>query len=575
MQKADIVIKNAVVFTADGNNSIASTLAIKENIIIYVGDNAEDFISKHTKIIDYNGKTILPGMIDAHMHPMFHYRRMFQMDLLPFFELQALKSYITNYIAEHQDLVGYTGIGYHASLFGKTGPRKEFLDEICSDKPILFQSSEGHAVWANSKALELAGFSEKDDEYGKFVVRDKDNFPTGVLKEAAGAAANMALASIMPEVTEDLYEKALKDLQNRFISQGVTTVADASVREVYANVYSKLAKSGELKFRIRGYWWLSTSSMDTEEYLAKAHRRLVRHKEFECFNFQMNGFKLFVDLVMDEYTSFMQEPYAFDKNYYGHKTWQNEDDLFKIVRVLDELNMQTHYHQTGNAALSYLCDVLEKVEKVNGKRDSRHLVAHVQFVNDEDKIRMAQLGLSAIVAPYWALVERSIYWEKIVPAVGEALASKQYPIQSLLDKGINTAVHSDYFVSEPHWGRCLFGSITRTMPKAFFDMMYGNDSSKTYTIDFEHEMGIDIVGPMPSKLECTTLVDAIRMATINGAKALFMEEEVGSIEVGKRADIVGFSQNIFELDIMELAEIEPEFTMIDGEVLYSCSDLFD
>ena len=238
-------------------------------------------------------------------------------------------------------------------------------------------------------------------------------------------------------------------------------------------------------------------------------------------------------------------------------------DLFTRI---DKAGFQLHVHQIGDAAATYTLDAIEKVVAANGARDSRHSFAHVQFLNDNDIQRMADLKMNAIIAPYWMAMD-DYYWDIYKPVLGEERANNMYPAQSLFDAGINTAIHSDFFVTEPDPGWLIYGALTRTVPQKIADMWY-EGMDLTRTTDINYPMEEMLIGPLPPHNERITLDEVLRAATYNGAYANFMEGEVGSIEVGKKADIIMFSEDLFELDVEDLANVLPIMTIFDGKIVY-------
>ena len=170
-----------------------------------------------------------------------------------------------------------------------------------------------------------------------------------------------------------------------------------------------------------------------------------------CIRDRVNTFKFFADQVLEEATAYIDGEYS--EEYGGGKGLNVWDDevMEEIFTKVDKAGFQIHVHQIGNAAATYTLDALEKVRASNGERDSRHTFAHVQYVSDENIQRMADLGMNAIIAPYWA-VRDDYYYDIYVPAVGQEAADNMYPEQSFVDAGVNLATHSDFSVTEPDMG---------------------------------------------------------------------------------------------------------------------------
>lgn len=451
------------------------------------------------------------------------------------------------------------------SLFDTVGPRKETLDKIVPDKPVILTSADGHSVWVNSKALEMAGIT-KDTENpdGGIIQRDPDTGePSGLLQESA---ANL-VSDLKPEYTTEEYKEAITWLQGWLNERGVTTVYDGMIpldNENYYMAYQEMAEAGELTIRVRGAWHLAPEMGDKDELLKLVDKGMELSEGFTTDYFQVIGFKFFADQVLEEETAYMSQPYTSDSSWYGMKTW-DEDVMEALFTKIDKAGYQIHVHQIGDAAATYALDVMEKVRETNGNKDTRHTFVHVQFVNDEDIARMADLNVSAMIAPYWAVMD-DYYWNLYVPSVGQEMADSMYPENSLVEAGVNVGVHSDFFVTEPDWGWLLYSAVTRTLPQKIFDIWYeGMDLTRTTDTDVEQEY---LIGPLKPYDERMELADIVKAATYGGAYSMNIEDETGTIEVGKKAELVLMDMNIFDSDIEDVANVTPVGTIFDGKLVY-------
>ncbi|NLD10466.1 MAG: amidohydrolase family protein, partial [Clostridiales bacterium] len=253
-----------------------------------------------------------------------------------------------------------------------------------------------------------------------------------------------------------------------------------------------------------------------------------------------------------------------DADWKGMKVW--DDDLMEaLFTKVDKAGYQIHVHQIGDAAATYTLDALEKVRATNGENGARHTFVHVQFINDEDIQRMAELNVNAIIAPYWSVMD-DYYWDLYIPYVGQEMADTMYPAESLVKAGINVGVHSDFFVTEPDMGWLLYSAVTRTLPQKIFDLWYeGMGLTRTTDTTVEQEY---LIGPLKPYDERMTLDQIVKAATYGGAYSMFMEEQIGTIEKGKKADLVLLDQNIFEADIEDVSNVTPVITIFDGKLVY-------
>lgn len=572
-ENSTIIIKNAAAYTADKDRSTADTVVVKDGRIQYAGDEAgaSKFQEEDSKVIDAGGNTVIPGSVDSHMHPA-------QSALSYYFEIglqEALteKEYVKavkEFVAEHPDNEVYTGSGFMRSVFDKTGPRKESLDQVVSDKPVMLTSADGHSMWVNSKALELAGITKdtKDPSNGVIQRDPKTGEPAGLLQESAMEL----VADLKPEYTKEEYKEAITWLQKWLNERGITTVFDAMIpinNENYYMAYQEMAEAGELTIHVRGAWHLAPEMGNQEKLMKLVDQGIEQSKSFTTDDFQVNTFKFFADQVLEEETAYLSRAYEARKKdgWKGMKTW-DDDVMEALFTKIDKVGYQIHVHQIGDAAATYTLDVLEKVRKTNGEKDSRHTFAHVQFMNEKDMDRMKKLNINAVIAPYWSVMD-DYYWDLYVPAIGQKRADNMYPAQTLVDKGINVATHSDFFVTEPDLGWLFYSAVTRTLPQKIFDQWYeGMDLKRTTDIKAK---GDYLIGPLKPYDERMKLEDIVQSATYNGAYSMFMEDQVGSIEEGKIADLVILDRNIFDIDIEEVSELTPVTTIVNGKIVYEKS----
>lgn len=557
------IVTNAAVYTADG--SVADTIVIKNGLIEYVGDaeGSAEYDDGNLEKIDAKGGSVLPGMVDGHMHPaessISYY---FEINLADGYSADSYIEIIKGFIEEHPDNEVYIGSGYMRSAFDSLGPTKEMLDEVCADKPVIIMSGDGHSKWVNSKALELAKITKNTENPANgIIVKDDAGEPTGYLKEAAMNLVD----DIMPEYTIDEYKEAIAWLQGWFNSLGVTTVYDGMVpieNENYWKAYEEMAESGELTIRVRGAWHLAPEMGTEKELLALIDKGIEQSEGFKTDYFKVIGFKFFADQVLEEETAYLDEPYLSGEN--GIKTW--DDDLLEnLWTKIDAAGYQIHVHQIGDAAATYALDTLEKVKKANGNSENRTTFVHVQFVDKDDIERMAELGVSAMIAPYWA-VQDDYYYDVYTPAIGEDRVKEMYPEQSFFDAGVNVGVHSDFLVTEPDWGWLLYSAVTRALPQKVFDLWYeGMDLTRTSD---PKVTGDYVIGVLPSADERLSLDEIIKAATYGGAYSMYLEDEIGTIEAGKKADLVIMDMNITDSDIEDVSNVQIMKTFFDGKLAF-------
>lgn len=572
-EPSNIIITNANVYTVDDKGTTAEAVVVQDGVIEYVGDEAGamEYEDGDSRVIDANGGTVMPGSVDAHMHPvMSSVQYCFEIGLQEYFSHEEYLKAIEDFVKEHPDQEVYTGAGFMRSLYDSVGPRKEDLDKISPDKPIMLTSADGHSTWVNSKALEMAGITaETEDPEGGIIQRDPETGePSGLLQESAAKL----VADLKPEYTKDQYKEAITWLQEWLNERGITTIYDASIGledEAVYMAYQEMAEAGELTVRVRGIWSMAPEMGDVEELSARIDEGIAKSEEFTTDYFKIIGFKFFADQVLEEGTAYIDGQYSEEYGGgSGIKVW-DDDVLEELFTKIDAAGYQIHIHQIGNAAATYALDALEAAREANGENDSRHTFVHTQYVSDENIARMAELNMNAIIAPYWS-VRDDYYYDIYVPAVGQEAADNMYPAQSFVDAGLNVATHSDFFVTEPDLGWLYYSAVTRTLPQKIFDFWYEGMDGYVRTTDREAVAEGDeyVIGPLKPYDECMKLEDIVKASTYGGAYACFMEDEIGSLEKGKKADLLILDQNIFESDIEDVSNLKVKTTIFDGKVVF-------
>ncbi len=583
-ETADLVLTNAVVYTVDNDKSTAEAVAVAGGRIMAVGSaiSITAYIGADTEVIDLGGKLVMPAFVDTHMHPAKSaVDYLFGIQLRGVFTRSEYLEKIREFVEQHPDLEFYEGSGFMRSVFDETGPRKEDLDVIAADKPISIFSVDGHSIWANSKALKMAGITkETPDPPGGLIKKDPlTGEPSGLLSESA----RWPVMELFPEPTKEQYKESLLWLQKWFNSQGLTTCHDAIVKfePDYYGAYEELAREGRLTVRYRGSWLVTPEvvgggdgqpedfvpEMSIDEFIAKG---IKLSDSFRTPYWQIKSFKFFADQVIEEETGFLKEPYLHrNDGWYGIKVWR-QDALNEAFRKVDAAGFNIHTHQIGDAAAAYALDALEYARTVNGPRDSRHTFAHVQMIEKDDIKRMADMGMNAIIAPYWSVID-DYYWELYYPYLGaERAYMGQYPAAGLMEAGINTSIHSDFSVTEPDFGSAIYSAVTRTQTEKVFRQEKGERAdSFIRTTDYSGNPEPGMAVPLGPEEECLTPAQAVEASTINGAWAEYLEKDLGSIEAGKLADIIVLDRNLFEIDIEEVPEMKVLMTFFEGRKVYS------
>lgn len=539
-EKADTVFTNGFVYTVDSINSKAEAVAVKDKAIIFVGDNesVQNYIGENTKVINLNGKMILPGFVDAHCHSISSYRYFNELNLYGLKSKEDIQNAIKKYLFEHPEAKYVKGRGWSDTDFPGIGPDKKIIDEIVKDIPVSFSSDGGHSKWVNSKTLELAGMnnSTKNPKGGIIERYPGTNEPNGTLRENASDL----VADIFPAYTVENLMDGLEAYQRMVSAFGITTVHDAylDAGSNETEAFRTLEKDNKLKMRFRASLYI-----DPEKSVDQIKLLVDERKKNTGELFQTNSAKIFIDGVVEGSTAYLKEPYKHQPKNYGEIFWKI-DSLNKICSALDKEHFQIHVHAIGDAATSVTLYAFASAEFQNGKRDSRNSITHLQLVDESDIKKFKELGIIAVPQPYW-FSKDDYYYNIQVPYLGQKRADEEYPMKSFFDEGVVAASSSDYPVTIP----C----------NPLEAIQFGITRSEFNTTDSS-----EVLWPE----ERVTLEQMIRSFTINGAYANFLEKETGSIEVGKKADLIVLDKNLFEIPVTDIYKAKVLMTLFEGKDVF-------
>lgn len=538
MAAGNRVLKNGLIYTLDKKNPWAEAFAIKGQRFQGVGTNAEieSFIGPDTKVLDLEGRLVLPSFVDAHSHPTH------AVDLLEnisLYNLDSLEKYahtMRDFITRNPERDFYRGSGWDNTLFSMQGPDKEFLDSLMSQKPVSLVSYDGHSLWVNSETLKKAGIT-KDTPNPDGGVIEKDPIsgePNGTLRETAMNLVD----KVIPGYSTEEKVNTLLAYQEMSFQCGVTMSHDAMLDEDNLTGFKELESRGALQMILRGSILIEPDKPAGQQIEFMLDQRASnRHPRF-----QTNTAKLFVDGVVEGGTAYLLEPYANNADYYGELIWE-PGELNSICAALDKEQVQIHIHVIGDAAARIALDALEYAQLQNGKRDARHMITHLQLVTPEDILRFKQLDVIGLPNPYWFKIDDD-YHVLAVPYLGEERAKIQYPMRSFLEAGVRMASASDFPVTVPY--------------DPLMGMEIGVTRSNLGTA------GGDILWPE----QRVSLEEMVASFSINGAYSNFLEDQTGSLETGKQADFVVLDQNIFNVPPEEIGRTKVLQTYLEGLLVH-------
>ena len=548
-QVADVIFFNGAIYKVDATRSWAEAVVIAENRIAFVGGNDEALKqrSESTRVVNLEGRMMLPGFHDVHVHPIEAGMGYLGCRLHEGKSVEDYSRLVADCVRKTPNAPFIDGAGWTMDQFPNGLPDKKILDRVIADLPVILKSASGHQLWVNSRALELTGINADtpDPEGGRIDRYPGTKEPSGSVQE--NSAMNLIFAA-RPNYTSEQMIAALAFGQHYLNQYGVTSVQDALLKldgkEAYVGgpTYMALDNAGKLTLRVVGalVW-------NTELGLEQIDRIVAAREHFNTERFSATSVKIWLDGVIEVHTAALLEPYLDRSD--GHKgdLLIKPDLLKQIISRLDALGFQIHFHAIGDAAIRHSLDSLEFARKRNGIRDSRHHLSHIQLFNPMDIARFRELDAVANFQPYWAWADLFIT-ELTMPKLGPKRSRWLYPIGSMFDSGAVVAFGSDWFVTS---GNPLLGietALTRRDPLT-------NSGNRFYD------------------QERISLHEAIAAYTINGAYVNFLDEETGSIEAGKLADLIVLDRNLFDIKPEEISDAQVLMTILDGKPVYGDWDL--
>lgn len=561
-QIADRVYRNARIYSValDGTEIHAEALAIRDGKFVYVGDEAgvAEWIGESTEVIDCQGKSVIPGLGDAHMH-LAHSGKKFgtcslssivpnpQTDT-PEGVIRQIQELISAYAAEHKDDPVIRGLGWDRRWFwgGLQNIVRPFtrhdIDAVVPDKPAVIMSGCGHRVLLNTKALEVAGVTKDTDDQNGLIVREADGSPSGYIKEPA------VYGPILEKIpnydfTPAEHRACMKKAFDMFNEKGYTLLCDCQQGAAYP-VLTEMAKNGEFTVRVSGVHNINDATRDADMARAIANRT-----KFDVGDlFVSDTVKYFADGYFS-----MIEP--FSETSMGHQPgtrepllW-DEDHMMASMALANQEGFNIHTHAMGNYAIRRVIDCYENAQKLSPNPEIRNIIAHDTFITPEDRVRMGRSHIIASNQPGW-FSDTPASEPVLVADWGEELVRQTYPSKSLIDNGVVCAYGSDFPVNIPYGLAGIQVAMTRVPVK----------------MDLAYDLFKDVPAAMPE--ECVTLKEALQAHTIHTAYQAHLENVTGSIEVGKSAELVVLDRDIEATPVEQIQDIQVLETVFKGKTVF-------
>lgn len=531
MNFADLVLHNGKIVTMDNEESIKQSIAVKFGRIIDVGtnDDIEPYIGNETKIIELNGRTVIPGLIDSHSHFInTGSERKIYIDLSEeagvnsISDIQAILKEKASKTPNGEWIFGYQEDD--SKLQEKRHPIQTELDEISLEHPILITTVGGHFWMANSKAFEIAGVNKNspDPTGGKFDRDSETGELTGGLHEEA---YNLLRPDGPPKPSREQAYIGAKQILEECASVGITCVYDL-VSETEIRAAIDLKNAGNLPIRVR---------MDINIDLLDDLEKLGIYRGLGDDWLRISGLKFFFDGAISARTAAVSEPYLNKPNFYGVMSTTKEIATEVLTKAYEK-GYRISAHANGDRAIEMYLDIIEQLQRKYPRKDPRNRDIHCSVINDYLIKRIKELKLLPTIFGAYAYY----HGDKLLPAFGEKRLDSMFAANSFLTAGVKISAHSDHPCS-PYQPLMAIHSLVNRKTKS---------------------------GKPIGQNQKITVINALKLYTINAAYHSFDEDKLGSIKVGKLADFVVLGEDILTVTSEKIIDIPIDMTIIEGNIVF-------
>ncbi|TPJ31119.1 amidohydrolase [Mesorhizobium sp. B2-8-3] len=546
---ADLVVVNGRVLTIDDDNPAAEAVAVKDGVIIAIGDRAsiEELKGPATKVVDAQGGSVLPGFIEAHMHLFGGAAELDNLHLAGVHGFDALRDAIQDFAARRPDARLLIGAGVDYAILPEPVTRHD-LDRIIPDRPFAMSASDHHTMWANTKALEEAGLLHgRQVGQGNEIVMGADGLAAGELREGeafgplldhyGASRTRLGLEGAEPDPYPSAKELAAdRDLMHRGLEwcakHGITSIQNMDGNLYQLELLAGLEKEGRLLCRTKIPFHFK--NFMTLDMLEKASRMAASYNS-EWLSSGM--VKVFYDGVLDSWTAVMVDDYADRPGWRGEPLFSPEH-FAEVAVETDRRGLQIAVHSIGDGAVRAVLDGYQAALKKNGRRDSRHRIEHIEVITASDVPRFAELGVLASMQPAHPPGALNFPMEPTISRIGRDKWALSYAWRTLKNAGARVVFASDWPVSpvDP-----ILSIQAAVMRKPWAEGMPDQSFS---------------------------LQEAIEGYTVEGAYAEFMEDRKGRLKTGYLADIVVLSADIEATAPEALHTVRPVTTICGGKITY-------
>ena len=523
VKQADLIVHNAVVYTVDDKFSTAEAFVVQDGIIIAVGSSAEilkEYKAKHS--IDAGGKAVYPGFIDAHAHFVGYGQSLFQVDLFGTTSWDEVVSRVKKFADEHPQEPWIKGRGWDQNDWKDTKyPTNEILNKLFKERPVILTRVDRHAAIVNQKALTLAGVTPGLTLTGG-EVETKDSKLTGMMIDNAVDL----ITNKFPAATINDYVKWLSAAQDSCFKVGLTTVTDCGLNYKDVQTIDGLQKEGKLNMRM--YVMLSDDTANYKMYLDKG--------PYKTDKLYVRGIKVYADGALGSRGACLLQPYA-DRAGWSGFLLSNINHYDSIAQVLAKTDFQMCTHAIGDSANRTILNIYNKV--LNGKNDKRWRIEHAQVINENDFNLFGQSSIVPSVQPTHGTSD--MYWAE--ERLGPHRVKGAYAYKQLLNQNGWLPLGTDFPVEDISPFKTFLAAVVRKDAKGF--------PANGFQIE-----------------NALTREQAIKGMTTWAAKAGFLEKEVGSIEVGKKADFIVLDKDLLKVNEKDILQTRVLATYIGGTKVF-------
>ncbi len=537
---ADIIFIKGNIWT--GTNQNVEAVAIAGKDIIYAGSqkNIEEYKNEKTRIIDLTGKMLMPGFHDTHVHPENLGMRSFQCDVAGLSTSDKILNRIKECDANLPEKEWLIGTGWSLSAFPNAQPSKILLDDILNDRPAWLIAEDGHNAWVNSKALEISGIT-KDTPNPKngWIIKDEQGEVQGTLKEYAA----FLMDDFKPQY--DLLDRAIafRSFMDLAVRKGITSIVDAWGTDDIINYYRFMEDNNLLKTKINVAYYIDPTWNEDWEKLKKRY-----NNDSEWL--KVNQIKLWLDGVAEAQTAAISFSY---KTKDGHDLGKGElfygDEQIKSwIPKMEAMGYQVHMHTIGDRAVKQALMGLEESRKVNNKENNKPYLIHNYWIDEEDFSRIKQADASVNFTMLWRQMDPTMT-ELNQPFLTQDQFTAIMPMNEAHNYGLRVIGGSDAPVGQMNPLASIQVAVTRGAVPYFEGGDYNPDQPKF---------------PAPA-VDLETMLKAY---TINAAIASKNDKLTGSIEKGKRADLIVLNHDLFSINPEDIYNTNVVMTIVNGKIVF-------